>query len=147
MSFSPTVAFLTDSAGTGEWIVLFVVVLVVVGPKRLPEVARKLGRMVQMFRRAADEFKDQIMTMDQEPPAPSAGASSGEGGADSSYHDAYPNLSDYPGNEGQVENWHSEAGPETGPETAGAAEGGGGPAAEEAPAPAAPAEKPPEAQA
>ena len=74
MSFFPSVAFLGGSVGTSEWIVLFVVVLIVVGPKRMPELARKLGRMMEMFRRAADEFKDQLMTMDQEkhsPPAPS----------------------------------------------------------------------------
>lgn len=63
-------AFIFGSAGAGEWIVLFIVVLIVVGPKRLPDVARKLGRMMEMFRRAADEFKRQIMTMDQPPPPP-----------------------------------------------------------------------------
>ena len=75
----PCVAFLLDSAGAGEWIVLFVVILIVVGPKRLPAVARKLGRTMEMFRRAADEFKSQIMTMDQEPPPTEA-----------SYHDTAP---------------------------------------------------------
>ncbi|HOE61217.1 MAG TPA: twin-arginine translocase TatA/TatE family subunit [Kiritimatiellia bacterium] len=67
MSFFPSVAFLGGSVGTGEWIVLFVVVLIVVGPKRLPEIARKLGRTMEMFRRAADEFKDQLLNMDREP--------------------------------------------------------------------------------
>jgi TatA/E family protein of Tat protein translocase len=114
MSFLPSVAFLTDSVGTGEWIVLFVVILVVIGPKRMPEVARKIGRMMEMFRRAADEFRDQLMSMDQEAPAASKPASpSGEAGAaeqpDAAYSDAYPNLSDYPGNEEHVENWHSDA--------------------------------------
>ena len=63
-------AFLIDSAGFGEWLILFVVILIVVGPKRLPEAARKFGRMMTVFRRAADEFKNQIMTMDQPPPQP-----------------------------------------------------------------------------
>ena len=63
-------AFIFGSAGAGEWIVLFIVILIVVGPKRLPDVARKLGRMMEMFRRAADEFKRQILTMDQPPPPP-----------------------------------------------------------------------------
>ena len=63
-------AFLFDSAGFGEWLILFVVILIVVGPKRLPEAARKFGRMMTVFRRAADEFKNQIMTMDQPPPQP-----------------------------------------------------------------------------
>jgi len=63
----PCAIFGIESAGWGEMLVLFVVILIVVGPKRLPEAARKLGRMMEMFRRAADEFKSQIMSMDQEP--------------------------------------------------------------------------------
>jgi TatA/E family protein of Tat protein translocase len=112
MSFSPSVALLTGSVGPGEWVVLFVVVLIVVGPKRLPEIARKLGRTMEMFRRAADEFKDQLLTMDQEqaaakPPAPSG--ESGSAGQEDSSSDAYPNMGDYPGNEDHVENWSSES--------------------------------------
>ena len=72
MSYFPSVAFLGGSVGASEWVVLFVVVLIVVGPKRLPEVARKLGRTMEMFRRAADEFKDQLLNMDREPAAPAA---------------------------------------------------------------------------
>ena len=127
MSDFASLAFLTGSVGTGEWIVLFVVVLIVVGPKRLPEIARKLGRTMEMFRRAADEFKDQIMNMDQESPTASASPPDADGvtppdgtGASDAYSDAYPNLSDYPGNEGQVENWPSDSASENH-----AAEGGG----------------------
>jgi TatA/E family protein of Tat protein translocase len=132
MSYFPSVAFLTGSVGSGEWIVLFVVILIVVGPKRMPDVARKIGRMMEMFRRAADEFKDQLMTMDQEPPkAPPAeqlsGPSSDVDGVPSSseasdsassapYEDAYSNLSSYPGNEDQVENWPSEASSDVSPQ-------------------------------
>lgn len=120
MSYSSGVAFLTGSVGTGEWIVLFVVILIVVGPKRLPEVARKIGRMMEMFRRAADEFKDQLMSMDQEMSTPSAPAptedtqaAEASGGGDVSdssydYSTAYPDSAEYPGNEGQVENWASD---------------------------------------
>jgi Tat protein translocase TatB subunit len=120
MSYSSGVAFLTGSVGTGEWIVLFVVILIVVGPKRLPEVARKIGRMMEMFRRAADEFKDQLMSMDQEISTPSAPAptedtqaAEASGGGDVSdssydYASAYPDSAEYPGNEGQVENWSSD---------------------------------------
>lgn len=125
MVYFPSVAFLTGSVGSGEWIVLFVVILIVVGPRRMPDVARKIGRMMEMFRRAADEFKDQLMTMDQ--PSSSSTSSSApfspsstdvdgvsvpdaaESSPSASYDDAYANLSDYPGNEDQVENWASEA--------------------------------------
>jgi len=114
MAYFPSVAFLTGSVGTGEWIVLFVVVLIVVGPKRLPEIARKIGRTMEMFRRAADEFKDQLMTMDQESPAavsppaltdPSQTPSLSDPSAPTdSYDNLYPDSADYPGNEGQAEN-------------------------------------------
>ena len=55
-----------DSVGGGEWLVLLAVVLIVVGPKNLPAAARKMGQILSQLRRAADEFKRQIMTMDQE---------------------------------------------------------------------------------
>lgn len=62
-----TFAFLFfDSVGGGEWLVLLAVILIVVGPKNLPSAARKVGQILSQLRRAADEFKRQIMTMDQE---------------------------------------------------------------------------------
>ena len=110
----PCVAFLFDSVGMGNIIVLFLVILIAVGPKRLPEVARKLGRMMETFRRAADEFKTQIMSMDQEPPpshTPSTtdvdGVSQSSSESSSSSDDeAYKQIyqdSPYPGNEHQYD--------------------------------------------
>ena len=61
-----TLAFIFDSAGFGEWFVLLAVVLIVVGPKRLPETARKLGQYYAKFRRAAEGFKRQLLDMDTE---------------------------------------------------------------------------------
>ncbi len=61
-----TLAFLFNDVGVGEWIVLLAVILVVVGPKRLPEVARKFGRYYSKFRRAAENFKRQLLDMDSE---------------------------------------------------------------------------------
>ena len=70
--YMPHLAFLMESVGMGEWIVLLAVIMIVMGPKSLPDMARKLGRWTETFRRAADEFKRQIMSMDQEvhPPEP-----------------------------------------------------------------------------
>lgn len=48
-----------------ETLVCLLVAMVVLGPKRLPGAARKLGRWMGMFRRASEEFKRQIMMMDQ----------------------------------------------------------------------------------
>ena len=115
MSSYPVLAFLGGSVGTGEWVVLFVVILIVVGPKRLPAVARKAGRMMEMFRRAADEFKDQLLNMDQEPPAGSSSSISDTTPSDTTdsggYQNPYPDVADYPGNEDQVQNWSSDSTP------------------------------------
>ena len=59
-------AIIFDSVGFGEWFVLLAVVLVVVGPKRLPETARKIGAYYSKFRRAAESFKRQLLDMDTE---------------------------------------------------------------------------------
>ncbi len=61
-----TLALIFDSASFGEWFVLLAVVLIVVGPKRLPSTARKLGGYYSKFRRAAENFKRQIMDMETE---------------------------------------------------------------------------------
>ena len=61
-----TLAIIFESVGIGEWFVLLAVLLIVVGPKRLPETARKFGQYYAKFRRAADGFKRQLMEMDTE---------------------------------------------------------------------------------
>lgn len=48
-----------------ETLVILLVAVIVLGPRRLPEAARKLGRWMGMARRAGDEFKRQLMNMDQ----------------------------------------------------------------------------------
>jgi TatA/E family protein of Tat protein translocase len=44
----------------GETIFLFVLALIVFGPKKLPEIARQVGRYLNEFKRASNEFKAQI---------------------------------------------------------------------------------------
>ena len=41
------------SIGTSELLVIFVIALVVFGPRRLPELGRSLGRTINEFRRPA----------------------------------------------------------------------------------------------
>ncbi len=48
--------------GMPEMIFIFLLALVVVGPKRLPELARQLGKIVAEFKRASNEFKNQLET-------------------------------------------------------------------------------------
>jgi sec-independent protein translocase protein TatB len=44
----------------GETIFLFVLALIVFGPKKLPEIARQVGRYLNEFKRASNEFRAQI---------------------------------------------------------------------------------------
>jgi Sec-independent protein translocase protein TatA len=126
----PCVAFF-DAIHPLNIVVLFLVILIVVGPKRIPEVARKLGRMMETFRRAADEFKAQIMAMEQEPKPEQPSntttdvdgvpQSSTETSPDDTYSQTYED-SPYPGNEqyytAGMDNQHQEAEAETPPPAA-----------------------------
>ncbi len=49
-------AFL-ETIGTSELMVIAFVALIVFGPRKLPELARKLGQSMGEFKRASDEFK------------------------------------------------------------------------------------------
>lgn len=46
--------------GMQEIIVILVVALIVIGPKKLPDLARALGRAIGEFRRAADDLKEDL---------------------------------------------------------------------------------------
>jgi len=46
--------------GFSETIFLFFLALVIFGPKKLPEIARQVGKALNEFRRASNEFKAQI---------------------------------------------------------------------------------------
>lgn len=46
-----------ESVGTTELLVIVVVALVVFGPRKLPELARSLGKSLNEFKRASDDFK------------------------------------------------------------------------------------------
>lgn len=47
----------------GDYTFIFLLALVLFGPKKLPEIGRQLGRLMMEFRRASNEFK---MQMDEE---------------------------------------------------------------------------------
>jgi Tat protein translocase TatB subunit len=53
------------NVGMPELILIFVVALIVVGPKRLPELGRQLGKAVASFKRATIDLKE---ALEQEPP-------------------------------------------------------------------------------
>jgi TatA/E family protein of Tat protein translocase len=59
--------------GFQELLVILVIALLVFGPKRLPELARSLGRGLAEFRRASSELRDQLNVEEPAPPkAPAA---------------------------------------------------------------------------
>jgi sec-independent protein translocase protein TatA len=62
--------------GLQELVLIFVIALLVFGPKNLPQLGRSLGRAMREFRRASDEFRATIETNLQinEPDAPSHAA-------------------------------------------------------------------------
>jgi len=46
--------------GMQELIVILIIALLVLGPKRLPEVARALGKGIREFRKATQEVKESV---------------------------------------------------------------------------------------
>ena len=53
--------------GTGELLVIFLVALIVLGPTKLPDAARQMGRMVAELRRLSTGFQDEMRAAMQEP--------------------------------------------------------------------------------
>ena len=157
-------AFIFESVGGTEWFVLLGVVLIVVGPKNLPAAARKLGQVMTNLRRAADEFKRQLMSMDQEVRSTvndaladnssssssssdtSSSETASEGAATDEGGNPYPEGSPYPGHEDFYDETSYDDG--YGPDGAyGEEEGGDSSSADDGDAPsespATPAEPPP----
>jgi Tat protein translocase TatB subunit len=62
--------------GPEELVLVLIVALLVLGPERLPRVARDVGRVVGELRRTSDEFREEFMNADKflERQAPSAPA-------------------------------------------------------------------------
>lgn len=52
--------------GMPELILILALALIVLGPKRLPEIARALGKGLAEFRRATDELKEEFRQVEQE---------------------------------------------------------------------------------
>jgi Tat protein translocase TatB subunit len=48
------------NVGATELLVIFVIALIVVGPKRLPEIGRTIGRGLNEFRKLQDEVRDMV---------------------------------------------------------------------------------------
>ena len=59
-------ALVFDSVGPGEWLLIFGVILIVYGPRRLPEIARTLGRWVAKLQQSADLLRGQLNDLEKE---------------------------------------------------------------------------------
>jgi len=51
-----------------ELLVIFAIALVVLGPKKLPELARSLGRGLAEFRRASSDLHREFLDVDKDTP-------------------------------------------------------------------------------
>ena len=60
--------------GMPELLLILALALIVLGPKKLPELARALGKGMAEFRRATDELKDELRQMEHEIEETSPGA-------------------------------------------------------------------------
>ncbi|MHB0976098.1 MAG: Sec-independent protein translocase subunit TatA/TatB [Candidatus Aquicultorales bacterium] len=53
--------------GPTELIVLLAIALIILGPKRLPEVARSIGKAVNEFKRSSQELTESVkVSLDEE---------------------------------------------------------------------------------
>jgi sec-independent protein translocase protein TatA len=64
------------SLGMPELIIIFVIALIVFGPRKLPELGKSLGRSLNEFKRASNELKstleDEIRVEEQRSATPAA---------------------------------------------------------------------------
>lgn len=49
--------FIFESIGTSELLLVGIVALIFLGPRKMPQLARKIGKMMAEFRGTANEFK------------------------------------------------------------------------------------------
>jgi sec-independent protein translocase protein TatA len=50
--------------GMSELMIILIVVLLLFGPKKLPELARSLGRSINEFKKAADDVRKELNVVD-----------------------------------------------------------------------------------
>jgi TatA/E family protein of Tat protein translocase len=75
-------AFLPGSPGPLEILLILIAILLLFGPRRLPEIARAIGRALDQLRRASQDFRDHIMQIDQcdaDDPSPAETRTEGDG--------------------------------------------------------------------
>jgi sec-independent protein translocase protein TatA len=51
-----------------EWLWIILTVVILFGPRKIPELARSLGRSIGEFKRAKEEFRREMQTAIEEKP-------------------------------------------------------------------------------
>ncbi len=49
-----------DNIGSGEFLIILLVVIVLFGPKKIPELARGIGKGIREFKKAVKGVEDEI---------------------------------------------------------------------------------------
>ena len=57
---------LAQFGSPSHWLIFLIVVLVVFGARRLPDIARNLGRSLGEFKKARREFEEELMKAQQD---------------------------------------------------------------------------------
>jgi sec-independent protein translocase protein TatA len=55
-----TLAFFTNLFTGGDGIIILIIILIIFGPKKLPELARGMGQAVREFHKAKDEIEREL---------------------------------------------------------------------------------------
>ncbi|WP_294344263.1 twin-arginine translocase TatA/TatE family subunit [Prosthecochloris sp.] len=71
--------FLFGLPGGSELILIFLVILLLFGAKKLPELARGLGQSMKEFRKAQTEIEDEFTKAVEDKPSEKKDSSSGNG--------------------------------------------------------------------
>jgi TatA/E family protein of Tat protein translocase len=63
-----SLAFFSGTPGGAELLLVAAAVLMLFGPRKLPEVARMIGKALEQLRRASRDFRSEIMNIDDSVP-------------------------------------------------------------------------------
>ncbi len=61
----PGMVILASLGSPTQWFILAVIVLIVFGARRLPEIARNLGKSLGILRKAKREFEEELLKAQQ----------------------------------------------------------------------------------